>query len=176
MDASPLSCPVGYGPKQLSKHLWRHLTPSLHRSNLSILSSHVYAHTPQLSRLAANLPLLSPHQWDVSKQKDRKREAAALPFPCSFPSFSSAGLPPPTRAALLRPHTPPHLPTNLLAITPAHLALPPTQCCRNQLPNPRIKCRHYTMDCISKPRITQVELRAVYRPPPRHCLKRPHCA
>ena len=93
MDARPLSSPVGYGPRQLSKHLWRHLTPSLHRSNLSLLSSHASAHIPQLSRLAANLPLLSPHQWDASKQKDRQREAASFSFPCSFPSFSSAVLP-----------------------------------------------------------------------------------
>ena len=146
MDARPLSSPVGYGPRQLSKHLWRHLTPSLHRSNLSLLSSHGSAHIPQLSRLAAKLPLLSPHQWDVSKQKDRQREAASVSFPCSFPSLASAVLPPPTRAALLRPHTPPHPPTNLLTITPAHLALPPTQRCRNQLPNVRIQLRHYTMD------------------------------
>ena len=93
MDARPLSSPVGYGPKQLSKHLWRHLTPSLHHSNLFLLSTHASAHNPQLSRLAANLPLLSPHQWEVSKQKDRQREAASFSFPCSFPSFSSAVLP-----------------------------------------------------------------------------------
>jgi len=82
---------------------------------------------------------------------------------------------PPTRAALLHPHTPPHPPTNLVTITPAHLALPPTQRCRNQLPNSTIKCRHYTMGCSSKPRITQAELRVLYRPPLLHFLKRPHC-
>ena len=76
---------------------------------------------------------------------------------------------------MLRPHTPPHPPTNLVTITPAHLALPPTQRCRNQLPNSTIKCRHYTMDCSSKPRITQAELRVLYRPPLLHFLKRPHC-
>ena len=92
MDARPLSSPVGYGPRQLSKHLWRHLTPSLHRSNLSLLSSHVSAHIPQLSRLAANLPLLSPHQWDASKQKDRILGFASFSFHYSFQSLSSAVL------------------------------------------------------------------------------------
>ena len=151
------------------------LTPSLHRPNLLFLSSHAYRHPPKChatepkSTLSAHTnATYTDKRTDIEELPTSLFTVASQEFPRRFFHATHEG----------RSAAPAHTATS--AYKPAHNhscspRLSPTQCCRNQLPNSTIKCRHYMMDCSSKPRITQVELRALYRPIILHCLKTPHC-